>query len=176
MTRGGVYMWEYNYTIQNDELMHYGIPGMRWGHRKARPIKGGQSSSAAYLRMQKAKSNKKIASRSFNSAYRHDRSLIRRSQFDKADNKRSSQELMKAAQKSNKADMEYKKAKKAYKSVKKHEKQKVKDMKAKYSKEYLSGKSPASQAISKMLGTDKNYANIMYDMEKRGKVNKKWRD
>lgn len=169
-------MWEYNQTIESDELYHYGVLGMKWGRRKARPIKGGQPSSAAYLRMQKAKSNKKIASRSFNSAYRHDRSLIRRSQFDKEDNKRSSQELMKAAQKSYKADMEYKKAKKAYKSVKKHEKQKVKDIKAKYSKEYLSGKSPVGKAMSKMLGTDKNYANIMYDMEKHGKVNNKWRD
>lgn len=25
-------MWEYNYT---NELYHYGVPGMRWGHRKA---------------------------------------------------------------------------------------------------------------------------------------------
>lgn len=25
-------MWRYNYT---DELCHYGIPGMRWGHRKS---------------------------------------------------------------------------------------------------------------------------------------------
>lgn len=173
---GGDTMWEYNYTPSPDELYHYGVPGMKWGRRKARPVKGGQSSSAAYLRMQKAKENKNTARRSFNSAYRHDRSLIRRSQFDKADNKRSSQELMKAAQKSNKADKEYKKAKKAYKSVKKHEKQKVKDIKAKYSKEYLSGKSPAGKAMSKMLGTDRNYANTMYDMEKRGKVNKKWRD
>ena len=26
--------------MNNDELYHYGVPGMRWGHKKAQPIQG----------------------------------------------------------------------------------------------------------------------------------------
>lgn len=31
-------MWQYNYTPNSDDIMHYGVLGMRWGHRKAKML------------------------------------------------------------------------------------------------------------------------------------------
>lgn len=160
---GGRYMETYN---NFNELYHYGVPGMKWGHRKAQPIVSG-SVRAAKVKMQQAKANKKAASKSFNKAYRNDSSIIRQLQFNKADNKRSYKDLETAAAKSYKADKEYKKLKKAYKSVKKMEKQKVRDIKNKYAAEYRNDKSPVGQIISRMLGTDKNYADMMYNANRK---------
>lgn len=158
-------MWQYNYT---DELYHYGVPGMRWGHRKAIQISS-SSVGNARARMKQAKANKKAANKKFDKAYRDSNSWILNSQFDKKDRQNRNKALIDAAEKSAKADSQYKKAKKAYKLAKKYEKQKVKDIKAKYSKEYLSGKSKVGKAVSKLLGTDRNYANIMYDMDKHAR-------
>lgn len=48
---------------RNDELMHYGIPGMKWGHRKAAPTTSVDRARANY------RAARKTYNRSFNKAY-----------------------------------------------------------------------------------------------------------
>lgn len=58
LNKGGeTQMWSYNYTTCSDELYHYGVPGMKWGHRKSI-----QYASKAKATMQKAKELEGIGS------------------------------------------------------------------------------------------------------------------
>ena len=47
---------------RNDELMHYGVPGMKWGHRKAAPTTSVDRAKANY------RAARKTYNRSFNKA------------------------------------------------------------------------------------------------------------
>lgn len=151
-------------------IKHYGVPGMKWGHHKS------ISSDKAWANMYRAKLNKEKADKKFNKAYRQDNSILRKMLSDREQNQYSSKRLMKTAKASYNAEKAYKKAKKAYKISKKYEKQQMKEIKSKYRNEYLSGKSKVGKVVSKIMGSDKIYADTMYDMNKRSKVNKNWRE
>ena len=53
-------MWQYNYT---DELYHYGVPGMRWGHRKKYLTSDGKLNNLGNARKayEEAKADRKAA-------------------------------------------------------------------------------------------------------------------
>lgn len=50
-----------NYVYKDGELMHYGVPGMRWGVRKARPTSSDQRGLFGWKRKQKSKTDDKQA-------------------------------------------------------------------------------------------------------------------
>lgn len=116
--------------MRQDELMHYGVPGMKWGHRKALPI---SSQRARYdAAKQQYKADKKAYSKAYDKAYSYSgRHLI--SQFvgkkQKAESDRRWKDVDNKATQLNKSKSAMKKAKKdrkqsiknAYYDVKKNE-------------------------------------------------------
>ena len=104
--------------IHDDELMHYGVPGMRWGHRKAQPV------SAERSRYKSAKENYKKANRDYSKAYDkayNYSSTHPVSQWSnghkKAEADRRWSDAYNKGKRANQAKLEYKQAKKEYKQT-----------------------------------------------------------
>ena len=104
-----------DYIMYNGELYHYGVKGMKWGHRKRIDTPVGQA-RATY------KQAKKDYNKSFNTAYKYSRRHPI-SQFTNAKRKVESDTLYTDAY--NKA-VDYNKAKTAYKQAKKDRKAAIK--------------------------------------------------
>ena len=170
-------MWTYNYTPSSDDIIHYGVLGIRWGHRKAIIPSVSQVSTNravnkatdAKAKMQSAKKAYKTANKKFDKAYRNSNSWILNSQFDKKDNKRRKDEMMKAAQKAEAAQKAYKKAKANYKLSDKRAKSMVKDIKKQYRKQYMAGESFIGKMYGKVSGSDRTYADLQYEFNRNHK-------
>ena len=159
----------------DEELMHYGIPGMKWGHRKAVLPQVSQSSTnkkvanaaQAKQNMKAAKKAYKSANKAFNKAYRNSNSWILNSQFDKADYKKRQDVSLQAAQKAEKSKQAYKKAKANYKMSDKIAKKSIKDVKKQYRKQYMAGESIVGKIYGKVTDADKIYADMQYELHRK---------
>ena len=82
-------MWEYNYTPSPDELYHYGVPGMKWGRRKARiytnKIRTAKESAKEWNEIGKRKSAKALSKGKTDKASKIEAKCIRRNLMKKID-------------------------------------------------------------------------------------------
>ena len=164
-------MSNYIYTndglVNVDELMHYGVPGMRWGHRKNRyagvSTDGSKRRAAEQARQQMiaAKKNKRAKQKAYDKAFNEQAKL--KNWFGERGEKAGAA-AERAANSSNRADKQYKAAKKAYKAAKKMANLEAKAVKQKYKDEYMKGSSAVGKLYAKLTDSHKYYANTMYNI------------
>jgi hypothetical protein len=80
--------------------------------------------------------------------------------------KAADKRLVDAAEKANKADKQYKAAKRTANAAKKMAKVEAKNVKQAYREQYMKGESSVGKFWAKLTGSDKYYADMMYDMNK----------
>lgn len=152
---------------QSDELMHYGVKGMKWGHRKAQTDVS--TARAAY------KTAKKEYNKSFDKAYNRAHQAYSLSKKKRAANDARWEDVANKAETLRNAKKEYKQVKatakatakakaKAERALAKIEKQNKKDFIKTRSKEIQKGSSVVGKMWNAYTGGHKIQAEIEYNL------------
>ena len=163
--------------MENNELYHHGVKGMKWGHRKARPRATSDGSALrsykrAKANLRQAYGNKVIKDNDYDIAYGNSQKL--KNQFGK-NNRDNNAELVRTAEASAKADREYKAAKAAVKATKKMAKMEAKQVKKMYRDQYMKGENVLGKIWAYTTGVHNDYANYAYKKNKGAfNENYKW--
>ena len=140
----------YHVEASESELYHYGVPGMKWGKRKAQ---------TPYESLRTRRLKKKVA---------------RQTEVAKSWDDPSPINVKSAGNKMTFSKKEVKEIRDAaYKRLNKLE---VKLVKSQMADKIYSGQSVVGKMYSKLTDAHRYEADIQYDLEKRSKVNKAWRD
>lgn len=146
----------------SDELKHYGVPGMKWGHRKAPEVVAARK---AY------KQANREYNKAFNKAYNRAHQAYSLSKKKRAANDARWEDAMNKAEAANKAKAEYKKVKatakakaKAERALAKIEKQNKKEFIKTRSKEIQKGSSVVGKMWNAYTGGHKIQAEIEYNL------------
>lgn len=115
-----IHMYEYTYE---QELYHYGVKGMKWGHRKAQPLQV----SDTRKRFDSAKADFKSARKDYNKAYNKAYNYSSRRPISQFVSKKISNEADKRWIDAHDKGAEFHEARQKYKQAKQERKQQIKD-------------------------------------------------
>lgn len=159
-------------TLDNEKfLSHYGVPGMRWGHRRAAQVVGKAAITARKKIIGAGKAigeRAKLAGEFQKNSFLHP-IASNKAVRDASVNDSIGKQIRRSYVQTNKELRDINARVNKILEPQRLAKQKMKDVKAKYSEEYMSQmKTKTQKLISKIGGSDKIYADLMYNLNNKG--------